>query len=73
MAYVSPNFKTKKALKEAVAAGQAVIVFQPNRMFGSDKEFFGQTVGIEGPHYPKPHTWYAQVEVSSDGVVTRVK
>ena len=27
--YVSPNFKTKKALKEAVAAGKVVRVFSP--------------------------------------------
>jgi hypothetical protein len=26
---------------------------------------------IEGPHYPKPHTWYARVRVE-DGVVVKV-
>jgi hypothetical protein len=30
------------------------------------------TESIEGPHYPKPHTWYAQVEVV-DGKVVKVK
>jgi hypothetical protein len=26
-------------------------------------------VTVEGPHYPKPHTWYAQVEVKDRQVV----
>lgn len=67
MAYVSPNFKTKKALKEAVAAGQHVEVFSPG-------PFPAKSDGretVEGPHYPAPHSWYAQVEVK-DGVVTKV-
>lgn len=67
MAYVDPNFKTKKALKEALAAGRKVAVFSPGP-FGckqNGREF------IEGPHYPQPHTWYAQVEVT-DGYVTKV-
>jgi hypothetical protein len=27
---------------------------------------------VEGPHYPEPHRWYAQVEVI-DGIVVKVK
>lgn len=73
MAYVSPNFATKKALKDAVKAGKAVRVFQPNRMMGSDDDFNGQNrVCVEGPHYPQPHKWYGSVTVSTDGVVTKV-
>jgi hypothetical protein len=68
MAYVSPNFKTKKALKEAVAAGQEVIVYSPGP-FGCQQN---GTEYIEGPHYPEPHRWYAQVQVR-DGKVTSVK
>ncbi len=56
MAYVQPNFKSKKALKEALASGQQVSVFQPAL---GDVPSDG-TVSLEGPHYPKPHTWYAQ-------------
>lgn len=67
MAYVDPNFKTKKALKEAVAAGQEVRVFSPGP-FGCKTE--GRE-HIEGPHYPEPHKWYASVEVT-DGKVTKV-
>ena len=68
MAYVSPNFATKKALREAVKAGTRVEVFSPGP-FPSKRN---GTETIEGPHYPKPHTWYAQVTVK-DGVVTAVK
>lgn len=67
MAYVDPNFPTKKALKEAVKNGQHVTVFSPG-------PFPVKTEGrvtIEGPHHPKPHTWYAQVDVV-DGVVVKV-
>lgn len=65
--YVSPNFKTKKALKEAVAKGERVEVFSPGPF--PAKQDGRET--IEGPHYPEPHRWYAQVEVR-DGIVVRV-
>lgn len=74
MAYVNPNYKTKKDLAAAVKAGRAVRVFQPSRMTGSDEDFCGRAgVAVEGPHYPEPHRWYAQVDVSVDGVVTGVR
>lgn len=66
--YVNPNFKTKKALREAVAAGETVTVFSPG-------PFPAPTDGIdtvEGPHYPEPHRWYARVEIA-DGKVIKVK
>lgn len=66
--YADTNYKTKKALKDAVANGEQVTIFAPG--MGSPKangrEF------LEGPHYPAPHTWYAQVEMR-DGVVVKVK
>jgi len=68
--YTHRNFKTKKALKEAVAAGEQVTVFQPGPFGGNEK-----TDGIEfleGPHYPEPHRWYAQIELK-DGLVVKVK
>lgn len=58
--YVSPNFKTKKALKEALKSGQPVSVFQPNGDITGTKVPDDGTVFIEGPHYPEPHKWYAQ-------------
>lgn len=65
--YVSPNFKSKKALKEAVAAGERVEVFSPGPFPAPSS---GKT-SVEGPHYPAPHSWYATVIVA-DGLVTKV-
>jgi len=67
MAYVDPNFTTKKALKDAVKAGLHVSVYSPG-------PYPAKATGVEyveGPHYPKPHTWYARVQVE-DGIVKKV-
>ncbi len=66
--YVSPNFKTKKALKDAVANGETVTIFQPGP-FGGNEPDNKSSVAIEGPHSPIPHTWYAQVTVRNGRVV----
>lgn len=65
--YVNPNFPSKKALKAAVAAGESVEVFSPGP-FPAKQD---GRMSVEGPHYPKPHSWYAVVEVK-DGLVTKV-
>jgi hypothetical protein len=68
--YTDINFKTKKALKEAVAAGNKVRVFQPGDIFTlhpTEGEY-----SVEGPHFPEPHRWYARVTLL-DGVITKVK
>jgi len=70
MAYVEPNYKTKKLLKEAIKAGKEVTVFQPGGMFSGNIPSNGKAV-IEGPHYPEPHKWYASVTIV-DGLVTKV-
>lgn len=67
--YCNPNFKTKKALKEAVAAGKTVTIFQPGP-FGGREPRDGST-SLEGPHYPEPHKWYARAEIK-DGRVVKV-
>ena len=66
--YTNINFKTKKALKEAVASGKAVSVYQP----GLGEIPNNGTVFLEGPHYPEPHGWYAEAEVR-DGLVVKVR
>lgn len=71
MAYTSINFKTKKALKEAVTNGDHVTVYQPGGMFPLDTS--RGTVSVEGPHYPEPHRWYATCTVTPEGVVTKVR
>jgi len=60
MPYTVANFKTKKALQQAVLKGN-VDVYQPGP-FGPGVEDGEAT--IEGPHYPEPHRWYARVKVA---------
>ena len=82
MAYTVRNFKTKKALKEAVAARQAwlkssrwpdqevppaVEAYQPGGMFPLNT---GSNV-IEGPH--GFHRWYASVIIDENHEVVKVK
>lgn len=67
MAYADVNFKTKKALKEAVARGEDVGVFQPGP-FGPDAPANGR-VFLEGPWYPEQHRWYAEVQVQNGKIV----
>jgi hypothetical protein len=69
--YTSINFKTKKAIKEALAQGREVTVFQPNDMFGSPqaKPDYSGRVTLEGPHYPEPHRWYASGQVENGRLV----
>lgn len=66
--YTVQNFKTKKALKDAVASGVGVRLYAPG--IGQPKDNGTETV--EGPHYPEPHRWYAQVEMK-DGKVVKVR
>jgi hypothetical protein len=68
--YTHTNFKSKKALKEAVAAGERVTFFQPGP-FGGDEPTDG-TIYLEGPHFPEAHRWYAQATVR-DGAIVSVK
>ena len=70
--YTSTNFKTKKALKEAVAAGKQVTVWQMNADLTGTTAPDNGIVYLEGPHYPEPHRWYAQAELK-DGMVVKVK
>jgi len=81
--YTVRNFKTKKALKEAVAAFNASIAdsslrpealavrfYQPGPFGGNEPK--DGTISLEGPHYPAPHSWYASAVVK-DGIVIKVK
>ena len=65
--YTEENFKTKKALKEAVLAGKKVTCYSPGPFpCPTDGK-----VSLEGPHSPKPHTWSASATLK-DGVVVKV-
>ena len=65
--YTDVNFKTKKALKEAVNAGKQISVYKPGGLFPAQAN---GTVSLEGPHYPKPHTWYARAQIKDSIIVT---
>ncbi len=78
--YTTKNFKSKKALKEAVQAyltlspidGQrghiAVTCYSPGPFPCPDNG----RIYLEGPHYPEPHRWYASATIK-DGIVIAVK
>jgi len=70
--YTDRNFKTKKALKEAVIAGESITVYQPNADLTGAKVPSNGTIFLEGPHYPIPHTWYA-IAILENGMVVKVK
>ena len=65
--YASQSFKTKKALKEAVASGRKIGVFEP----GIGNSPTDGKACIEGPNYGM-HTWYASI-VLKDGLIISVK
>ena len=77
--YTEKNFKSKKELKTAVKlynewlAGNVLVEPRPVTCY-SPGPFPCPTNGIvalEGPHYPKPHTWYASATIVN-GIVTKV-
>ena len=68
--YTTRDFQTKKALKEAVARGEKLTYFQYGP-FGGNEPRDG-VVYIEGPHYPRPHKFYAECKVK-DGYIVSVK
>ena len=67
--YTDRNYRTKKALKEAIKNGDQITVYQPGP-FGGNVPANGR-VALEGPHYPEPHKWYASATLK-DGVVVKV-
>ena len=68
--YASINFRTKKAFREAVKAGQRITTYQPGP-FGGNEPANGR-VAVEGPWYPEPHRWYATATLA-EGVVVKVQ
>lgn len=83
MTYTVTNFKTKKALKEAVNLYNNI---KPNSTsfkninsircynpgLGPDLSNFTGKICLEGPHYPAAHTWYTVAELVN-GIVVKVK
>ena len=70
--YALINHPTKKAFRESVNGGVFNGIYQPNDMFSNPKaaqDYTGPAT-IEGPHYPKAHSWYASVNVINGAVVS---
>lgn len=63
--YSIQNFKTKKALREAVKLGP-VDCYQPGPWGPAVKD--GEHT-CEGPHYPQAHSWYARVRVANGQII----
>lgn len=70
MAYTTHNYRTKKEIKQAIAAGTKITCFQPGP-FGPGVPANG-TIYLEGPHYPEAHKWYAQGQMK-DGQLVSIK
>ena len=73
MAYADKDFLTKKALKQSVTSDRP-----PRILFGVsvvpdpvEAPDYTGVAFLEGPWYPKPHTWYAKVQVTN-GIITKV-
>lgn len=58
-AYTSENFKSKAALRRALAEGATVTLYPA----GLGSVPTNGEAAVEGPHYPAAHTWYARVKV----------
>ena len=69
--YADGNPRSKKELKQWIAEGREVRAFLPNAEFTGFKTQTDGTAFLEGPHYPKPHRWYAQVTLR-DGIIVGV-
>ena len=65
--YTCKNFKSKKELTAAFASDKPVMCYQPNDMFGASGN---GSVGLEGPHYPHPHKWYASAVIQDFVIVS---
>jgi hypothetical protein len=63
--YATINFKTKKELKQAIADGKHVGVFSPGPFPCGDNG----KMSVDGPHYPLPHRWYAEVFVENGRII----
>ena len=66
--YITPNMKSKAAIKRAIAAGE-VVRLKSNSPFDRVPE--NGTATVEGPWYPEPHRWWGTATVK-DGQVVKV-
>jgi hypothetical protein len=70
--YTVTNYKSKKAVKEAVMLwatkdGPEVTYYQPGPSQGNEPT--DGTIFLEGPHYPEAHRWYARATVENNRII----
>jgi hypothetical protein len=68
MSYTVKNYKTKKELIADFNSGKEIKLKSDRAVI----ETSNGTIYLEGPHYPAPHTWYAQAEIV-DWKIMRIK
>lgn len=66
--YTTRNFKSKKAVKDAIAAGEKITCYPP----GLGTVPANGKVYLEGPHYPEPHKWYGEGTMEN-GFLVKIK
>ena len=66
--YTDTDYKSRKAVVADVAAGKKVYCYQPGPFGPAARD---GSCGLEGPHYPKPHSWYASA-VLKDGYIVEI-
>ena len=69
MAYTVQNFKSKAAIKRALADKVEIGVFQLGPWGDVPKD---GPVSLEGPHYPQPHSWWG-TGTMKDGLLVSIK
>jgi len=67
MAYVDIDYRTKKEFLTALRDGVVFYPYNPSGMFAEPQN--GNIV-VEGPHFPKPHRWYAQCVVRGGTIIS---
>lgn len=69
--YCHPNFKSKKALKDAIARGEKV-TFEGQSMCAPTPDystFTGKIIDLTGPHFPAAHKWYGHAILENGKVI----
>lgn len=66
--YTVKDYNTKKELMLGFKAGLKIETYQPGGFFPDQKD---GSVCIEGPHYPRPHKWYATATIK-DGYIVKL-
>ena len=69
MPYTNINFKSKAAIRRALAEDQEITVYDPGIGLAHIPE--NGTVSLEGPHYPQPPTWSPHPTPEGDPVGAR--